>query len=349
MKTGFFDKGRPFVLFKLPGKDSYYSLQQQDEKVHTVSHFNESGFYLGPFDFSRHPVLFIPLARSVFKQHKIPHAVRDYIKGCRIKKIPDPDGHRKKVKQAVSLIENNDSLSKLVISAPFDLHFDFLDMENFFYAIARAYPGAFVYVWHHPRAGFAMAGASPEPLLSFSKLGLTEVMNGATVSLAGTKFTDENKNWTDKERIEQQIVTDYIKRKLFELRLAVTVSAPYDYRQGQLVHLRTDISFLFPEGNLIDEILKSLHPTPAVAGMPKEKAVEYIAEIEGYDREYYTGFFGFRQADRGLFHVNLRSVKICNKSLRIYAGGGIVRDSNPEAEWNEVLRKTDVMKSLLCK
>ena len=103
----------------------------------------------------------------------------------------------------------------------------------------------------------------------------------------------------------------------------------------------------------MQEIVRLLHPTPAVCGFPKEEAKVFILENEQYDRRYYTGFLGeLNQSDvNGVLNsdlfVNLRSMEIEGSNANIYIGCGITKDSIPEKEWEESVNKSQTMKRVL--
>ncbi|MFD1079733.1 chorismate-binding protein, partial [Longispora fulva] len=132
---------------------------------------------------------------------------------------------------------------------------------------------------------------------------------------------------------------------------------------------RTDISGRLAAGENLSEIIKALHPTPAVCGLQKEKAQNFILSEENYDREFYTGFLGelnlqnstsrsvnkrnvenlaYRTVKKktALF-VNLRCMKLRENAAYLYVGGGITKDSDPEAEWEETVNKSQTMKKVL--
>jgi len=116
-------------------------------------------------------------------------------------------------------------------------------------------------------------------------------------------------------------------------------------KAGSLVHLRTQI-----KGDIEKEGLRSLvnllHPTPAVCGMPKEKAKQFILENENYNRSYYTGYLGelnMTENKNSHLFVNLRCMEIKNNIAEIYIGGGITKESNPEKEWEETVAKSNIM------
>lgn len=88
------------------------------------------------------------------------------------------------------------------------------------------------------------------------------------------------------------------------------------------------------------ELAAVLHPTPAVAGTPRDRAVELIRELEGYDRGFYAGAVGWTNASGdGAWHVALRCAEVCGAEARLYAGAGIVEGSDPSAEADETSGK----------
>ena len=97
----------------------------------------------------------------------------------------------------------------------------------------------------------------------------------------------------------------------------------------------------------LKDLIRKLHPTPAVCGLPRDKAKEFIIKNENYNREFYTGFLGeITNTDSSLF-VNLRCMKLEENIANIYVGGGITKDSNSKQEWLETVSKTQTMKSVL--
>ena len=87
--------------------------------------------------------------------------------------------------------------------------------------------------------------------------------------------------------------------------------------------------------------MKKLHPTPAVCGLPKKEAFEFIQENEGYDRGFYAGYLGIDSQRRTKeYFVNLRSAEFCQNQIKIYVGGGVTAESNPQKEWEETELKS---------
>lgn len=179
-------------------------------------------------------------------------------------------------------------------------------------------------------------GATPELLVSVNENTIQ------TVALAGTKSIDQKDTpWGTKELEEQAFVTQYISEHLHSLLDKVDVSSTYTTQAGTLLHLKTDIKAQLGQQD-IRNILRVLHPTPAVCGTPRDLAFDFIQKNEGYDRELYAGYLGFWDADNknGQFYVNLRSAKWHQNQVHLFAGCGVTALSNPEAEFQEIVNKT---------
>ena len=112
-------------------------------------------------------------------------------------------------------------------------------------------------------------------------------------------------------------------------------------RAGTLYHLKTLVKAKTNHESTV--LINKLHPTPAVAGTPKDLAIKYINDFEDYDRSYYTGYLGFIDNYDCDIYVNIRCAKILNDDLTLYVGGGITKDSNPTDEWSEIINKSQIM------
>ncbi len=364
------ESGNPVVSYRLPTQKSIQTLAQTSNTVFRIKNFSESGFVFAPFQGNETP-LFIPeseVVKTVLEQFEMQGLnISEEEKISEVKvDLKTKEEHINLVASGVKAILEND-LKKVVLSRKESQKVNSSAVE-IFQKLLELYPNAFVYVWNHPETGVWM-GATPETLLR------TERTKFVTMALAGTRKLQEisHNNWTNKELEEQQIVADSIVFSLKELGYSkedLKVSETYSSEAGSLLHLRTDISGTIKQGATeIGSIIKALHPTPAVCGLPKNKAFKFINDHEKYDREYYTGFLGplnmtteikrnsrtrnqENQAyssirkDSSLF-VNLRCMKFKEGKVTIYVGGGITKDSNPEAEWEETINKTRTMKAAL--
>ena len=115
-----------------------------------------------------------------------------------------------------------------------------------------------------------------------------------------------------------------------------------------LAHLRSDFHFQLNDTQTIGEIIQTLHPTPAVCGLPKHQALNFILHNEHHDRSYYSGFMGplFVDDTTHLF-VTLRCMQLFTNGYHLYAGGGILCDSQEEQEWHETEIKLDTMRRVI--
>lgn len=247
------------------------------------------------------------------------------------------------VAKAVDSVQN-DSLKKVVIARNtlWGLPLDFCPL-SFFNTLCQRYPEAMVTLVSIKDVG-TWIGATPELLLNVTNDNLT------TVALAGTQLKNQAQ-WTEKESEEQLWVVRYIENILAEYQISqVDIAARKLIQNGNLEHLYTQIAFK-KEGtknnNLATYILPRLHPTPAVGGLGKEEAIDFIKANENFDRGYYSGFLGELNNENTHLFVNLRCMQLAKNGLIGYAGAGITKDSIPEKELQETEDKLNNLKSLL--
>ena len=208
-----------------------------------------------------------------------------------------------------------------------------------FLALTQKYPEGFVYLTQI-EAGQVWLGASPELLVE-------EVEEGhyKTVSLAGTLGKHQDK-WTAKEFEEQQMVTDYITNTLANEQILANAHPAKEVSVGPLKHLKTEINITSTNKTIFD-IAKALQPTPAINGIPRDKAYQFIQTNESIERNYYSGIIGLVQPDKKIMHVNLSCARVAQNGYLLYAGAGITKDSDAEKEWFETQHKMEIIESLL--
>ncbi|MCW3124736.1 MAG: isochorismate synthase [Bacteroidetes bacterium] len=212
---------------------------------------------------------------------------------------------------------------------------------DFFDKLCAAYPQAFVSLTSIPGVGLWI-GATPEVLASQNSSTLT------TYALAGTKAIEDSSGWGEKEKEEQRIVTDFIRQKLEKITDDIQAKGPIIREAGLLKHLLTVFTLRSKEPSLWQKVVKALHPTPAVAGMPKAKSVKFIHEQESFDRRFYAGYLGpVNWSGKTAIFVNLRCMEVTDKQIIFYAGCGITADSDQQKEWLESERKIDVLRQLI--
>jgi isochorismate synthase len=124
---------------------------------------------------------------------------------------------------------------------------------------------------------------------------------------------------------------------------------PETLESGKVAHLKT--SFFFPAEKIsgcLGSFIADLHPTPAVCGLPKDLADEYIRTNEFHQRKYYTGYLGpWRLGGQVSLFVNLRCMEITSEEYILYSGGGITARSVPEKEWDETNQKAKTLLSVI--
>jgi isochorismate synthase len=176
-------------------------------------------------------------------------------------------------------------------------------------------------------------GATPE--LLFQKRG----NRYRTISLAGTRIaTSQDTNWGKKEIEEQALVTNYIQKVIAHLGgYNFQASEAKTFQSGSIEHLRSEISFIY-DGHW-KEVMSTLHPTSAVAGMPVASAFPFIQKNEPHDREFYTGLIGVEQEGNVDVYVLLRMAKAIDGQFVAFVGAGITKDSDPTSEANEIEAK----------
>lgn len=216
---------------------------------------------------------------------------------------------------------------------------------NLFNAACSTYRDAFVYLCHTPVTG-TWLGSSPELLMAGKD------RQWQTVALAGTQLPESTQPtmWDKKNQLEQQLVVDFIEQVLKSFGTHHEKKGPHSYKAGALTHLKTSISFDLnkPQTKHLGTLIDALHPTPATCGYPKKAALELIHTHEPYDRSYYCGFIGYLDVQHEtLLYVNLRCMRITPTTLELFAGGGLLPDSDCEAEWNETESKLQTLLTLL--
>ena len=334
------DKQLPFVTYRKPNCSTIKGWFQQNNNLITSENYSESGFIFAPFD-SREKAILIPENQSTYFEEKVNI---DHISSNNTNYSSDTaseENHIQLVEKGIAAIKNQ-KFKKVVLSRKEKVELLDFNLIETFQKLLNSYPTAFVYVWYHPKVGLWL-GATPETLVSIQDTNFT------TMSLAGTQVYNDTTNviWQTKEIEEQQFVTDYITDKLINYCSEITTSNTETIRAGNLLHLRTLINGTLKTDNAT--LINSLHPTPAVCGMPLEASKQFILDNENYRRSFYTGFLGelnINDKESNLF-VNLRCMEVSNKAVYIYVGGGITRDSNPAKEWQETIAKTTTMKKVL--
>lgn len=234
------------------------------------------------------------------------------------------------------------SFQKLVLSRSIDILRTGAETPiQLFQRACDHYPRMMIALVYTPQSGLWLA-STPEILLS------GDGSRWQTIALAGTMKYDDDLRWSEKNIQEQRYVATYIIHQLEQFTHDFTEEGPRTARAGHLAHLRSDFHFSLPDHTAIGALLQALHPTPAVCGLPKQDSFRFILQHEHHDRSYYSGFMGplFLNGQTNLF-VTLRCMQLFANGYRLYAGGGLLKDSVEEQEWQETETKLDTMRHII--
>lgn len=336
----------PFVVYRKPNEKLVSIVVQTSNKLFYLDSFQQKGFVFAPFNKNERKILFPASNCEKFSATIQDMAELGNVNGNSI--FEEPPNLIALKQQHISLVEKavqsigDKKAEKIVVSRREDIQLNEFNVLNSYIKILNNYPNAMVYCWFHPTIGCWM-GASPERLINVAQNKFKTMALAGTQPYQGT----ENVIWKEKEKQEQQFVTDYILETIKSSVTNIKVSNPYSIKAGNLLHIRTDISGDLESDNSLEKLIDSLHPTPAICGLPKDIATDFILQNEGYNRAYYAGYLGelYVENATNLF-VNLRCMQI-KDCISIYIGGGITKDSIPEKEWDETVVKSAVMKKVL--
>lgn len=221
-------------------------------------------------------------------------------------------------------------------SSPFEL----------FFRACQRYPRLFIALISTPQSGTWLT-ATPEILLEGKAGQWRTIALAGTIKLEGEGLTGEGENarWSTKNIQEQRYVATYLAQQLKPFASSLHEEGPRTVRAANLIHLRSDFIFTLFNHARVGELLQALHPTPAVCGLPKQEAFDFIIHNEPTPRLYYSGFMGPLNPETHLY-VTLRCMHICPPEYRLYAGGGILKESTEQQEWLETEAKMDTMARL---
>ena len=187
----------------------------------------------------------------------------------------------------------------------------------------------------------AFFGATPERLVSLrGRTVETDALAGTT----GRGETPAEDEWLAEELLadeknvhEHELVAETIREQLTPFAASVSVGQRTVKRLATVQHLHTPITAELTDDTHVLDVVEALHPTPAVGGLPPTHALETIRETEPFDRGWYAAPVGWIDAaGNGTFAVGLRSAVATHRRATLFAGVGVVGDSDPDTEWDEV-------------
>ncbi len=180
------------------------------------------------------------------------------------------------------------------------------------------------------------AAVRSRPLAGSARRGSDAAADRDIAARLGDSFKDRREHAAVVEAILDTLAPYCRELKALERDVVATAT---------MLHLRTGIEGVLRDETIsVMELVEALHPTPAVCGLPKDRARAVIANLEPFDRGYYGGAVGWCDAagDSDWF-VTIRCAEISGSVARLYAGGGLVPGSEPEAELAETSAKFETL------
>ncbi|MBK7958288.1 MAG: chorismate-binding protein [Bacteroidetes bacterium] len=116
---------------------------------------------------------------------------------------------------------------------------------------------------------------------------------------------------------------------------------------GPVAHLKNRIHADLESGVSTENVLRALHPTPAISGFPKQEALDFIQKHEQHNRDLYGGYWGIQNETMETYFVHIRCMQVFSDKIALYAGGGITAGSVIDEEWEEAEQKMNTLLSLL--
>ncbi|MCA1066492.1 isochorismate synthase [Rossellomorea sp. AcN35-11] len=254
-----------------------------------------------------------------------------------------PEEWKDSVQHVVNRLKQGE-MDKVVLARKCEVSFDEAVTSDFVLDnLWKQQPDSFVFSFERGESCFI--GATPERLVKKSGEEILSTCLAGSIARGDTLESDEKLGeellQDEKNRYEHQLVVESIKGSLAPFCDTLTIpSAPQLMKLKDIQHLYTPVIGQASEHTSLLNLVEKLHPTPALGGVPRDKALRVIREEEEMDRGLYAGPVGWIDAyGNGEYAVALRSGLLERKKAYIYAGCGIVADSQPESEFKETQMK----------
>jgi menaquinone-specific isochorismate synthase len=262
-----------------------------------------------------------------------------------LRKHPTPsrEGWRSQVTSATEMVRQGD-LRKVVLAQSLDVELgSTVDLTDALTRLGETYPRCYRFLFE-PVTGGSFYGATPERLVTLrGRTVKTEALAGST----GRGETSEEDEWlaadlreSEKDIHEHELVVEAIRGQLAPLAEEVRTGSRAIRRLATVQHLQTPIRADLTADDHVLSLVEALHPTPAVGGLPPDEALRTIRETEAFSRGWYASPVGWiDEHGDGTFAVAIRSALAAKETATLFAGAGIVADSDPDEEWDELQLK----------
>jgi len=206
------------------------------------------------------------------------------------------------------------------------------------------YPECHLFMVEPATGERSFLGATPETLVSLRGRTVETAALAGTTGRGETPAEDEwlaDELLSDEKNVhEHELVVDAICEQLSPFTASISTAERELKRLATVQHLHTPITAELASDRHVLDLVEALHPTPAVGGLPPDAALDTIRETEPFDRGWYAAPVGWLDASgNGTFAVALRSAVVEPDEATLFAGVGIVADSDPDREWDEVQLK----------
>lgn len=262
-----------------------------------------------------------------------------------------PEQWKETVANAVREMKTTD-LDKIVLARELRVVFkDTIVAEQVLENLIEEQPTS--YIFSFEAGGDCFIGATPEQLIKKQGNEVFSVCLAGSIARGRNEAEDEKYGAEllkdRKNLMEHQYVVSMITNALQSVCTnAVVPNQPELMKIRHIQHLFTPVRGMCKQGVSIFDFIEKLHPTPAMGGLPKEKAIRRIREIEGLERGFYAAPLGWVDSQgNGEFAVGIRSALLQGNEASLFAGCGVLEDSVPESEYHETGIKFNPMLSAL--
>ncbi|GAE94021.1 menaquinone-specific isochorismate synthase [Gracilibacillus boraciitolerans JCM 21714] len=281
-------------------------------------------------------------ADLITKRHQLLHAPNTSFQNNTIvlKHEVDPLQWKGLVAKATDTIEREE-VNKIVLARELQVEFDDdCDIGQVLTTLKHTQNHSFIFAWEKDNVCFI--GATPERLV---KVDNQQLFSTCLAGTAPRGTTIEEDKWygqqllnDQKNRDEHQFVVDMIKNAVHSCAKYVDIpNEPILYPLKNLQHLYTPVEAELDKGYTLLDVVEKLHPTPALCGFPRESSLAFIREFELLERGWYGAPIGWfdQHFNGGEFAVAIRSALISDMKASLFAGCGVVKESDPDIEYQE--------------
>lgn len=242
-------------------------------------------------------------------------------------------------------------ISKVVLARTLDVDLQ-VEPADVAMRLWEANPGTHVF-FYQPEIGTALLGATPETVATLRDGVFHATAVAGSIARGGSPREQAELAAkllaSEKDRHEQRIALDDMVARLGTVANQIRIDPqPHVLTLARIQHLETEIRASVPAGTGVLDLVRLLHPTAAVCGLPRDAALDFLARSEPFDRGWYAGPVGWLDGEgNGIFAPALRSAVLHGGAWRLFAGAGIVEGSVPPLEWEETSMKlTPVLEAL---